>query len=178
MIVNLQERVIDAPADVVGKLLDDILDPATSIWPAPPWHPLRLDHGLAVGSRGGHGPIRYEVVDYRPGSWVRFRFDPRIGVRGYHELIVREVPGGTELRHLIVAESHGQMRWRWPLVVRWLHRAVLQDLLDNAERAATGTVRRPYRWTLYVRLLRRVLALKEPTDQPTDQPTASSQSRT
>jgi hypothetical protein len=174
MIVNLQERVIDAPADVVGQLVDGFLDPATSIWPAPPWFPIQLDQGLAVGSRGGHGPIRYEVVGYRPGSWVRFRFDPRIGIEGYHELIVREVAGGTELRHLIVAKTHGQMRWRWPLVVRWLHEAVLQDLLDNAERAATGAVRRPYRWTAYVRLLRRVLGREKLTGQPT----VSSQSRT
>jgi hypothetical protein len=42
----------------------------------------------------------------------------------------------------------------WPLAVRWLHDALIEDLLDNAELAATGTVRRPARWSPWVRMLR------------------------
>jgi hypothetical protein len=185
MIVDLQERVLPAPADTVGRLLDEILDPASSMWPAPPWFALVLDRGLEVGSRGGHGPIRYEVTGYRPGTWVRFRFHPAIGLDGYHEFAVRELPEGTELRHLIVAHPHGRMRWLWPLVVRWLHQAVLQDLFDNAERAATGRVRTPSRWSPWVRLLRRALARRAPelsraprADRLSGQPSDSSRSRT
>lgn len=192
VVVNLQERVIAAPPEVVGRLLDRVLD-EESIWPSPPWSPLELDRGLAVGSRGGHGSIRYEVIGYRPGEWVRFRFDPRLGFDGYHELSVRASAQGTELRHLAVADPRGRMRWLWPLAVRWLHEAVLQDLLDNAERAATGAVRMPNRWSPWVRALRRVLAHREPSWSPSagatpaparaegparDQATASSHSRT
>ncbi|MEM1418366.1 MAG: SRPBCC family protein, partial [Myxococcota bacterium] len=45
----------------------------------------------------------------------------------------------------------------WSLVVRPLHDALIEDAFDNAERALTGDVARPARWSLRVRLLRRVL---------------------
>jgi hypothetical protein len=185
MVTNVHHRVVPAPIGVVGPILDDMLSPGRSVWPSPPWSPLRLDRGLEVGSRGGHGAIRYEVVDHRPGRSVRFRFHPALGV-GYHELTVHEAPEGTEVRHLLVADLHGRMRWLWPLAVRWLHDAVIRDLLDNWERAATGTVRTPNRWSPWVRLLRLGLVRDrpapddrptgEPTGEPTGQPTASRQS--
>jgi hypothetical protein len=147
---------------VTAPILDAMADPAVSIWPAPPWSPLRLDAGLRPGSRGGHGAIRYEVAGHEPGRWTRFTFHPALGLDGYHELTVRAVPDGTEITHLIVATLRGRMRWLWPLAVRWLHEAVLHDLLDNWERAATGTVRSPARWSLWVRFLRRTVARREP----------------
>jgi hypothetical protein len=165
VISNLQQRVIDAPIDVVGRLVEGVLDPG-GIWPAPAWPALRLDRGLEIGSRGGHGPIRYSVAGHDPGRWIRFDFDPSIGMVGYHELTVRAVPGGTELTHLLVGAPHGRMRIMWPLAVRWVHVAVLTDLLDNAERAATGRVRTPSHWSLGVRLLRRFLARVSPTGAP------------
>jgi hypothetical protein len=42
----------------------------------------------------------------------------------------------------------------WPVAIRWLHDAVLEDLLDRAELAVTGTVARPAVWSPWVRLLR------------------------
>ncbi|MFG2331746.1 hypothetical protein ACGFMM_19205 [Streptomyces sp. NPDC048604] len=48
----------------------------------------------------------------------------------------------------------GLARLTWPLA--WLppHDACLEDGLDRAELACTGTLRRPARWSSYVRLLR------------------------
>lgn len=174
MISNVQQRVVPAPFAVVAPILDRIAEPDGGVWPSPPWMSLRLDRGLAVGSRGGHGTIRYEVAGHDPGRWARFAFDPGVGLQGYHEFVVREVPGGTEITHHLVGTSRpaGRMRWLWPLAVRWLHEALLQDLLDNWERAATGTVRRPARWSPWVRILHRTLLRRARTG---GQRTASSQ---
>jgi hypothetical protein len=49
------------------------------------------------------------------------------------------------------------MRFGWPLAVRWLHDALIEDALDRAE---TATAARPVparRWSPWVRLLRAAL---------------------
>src|SRR6266545_4192943 len=80
---NVQTRIINAPASTVGALIDTLAGPDDQLWPASTWPPLKLDHGLTVGSRGGHGPIRYHVSEYEPGRRVRFTFEPVTGVTGY-----------------------------------------------------------------------------------------------
>ena len=137
-----------------GALLDSILDPARSIWPSPPWPALRLDRGLAVGSRGGHGPIRYAVEAYEPGRRVRFRFDPRLGFDGWHELAT----DGTRLTHVLECRASGVALMKWLLVIRPLHDALLEDLLDRAAEALGDPPRRA-RWSWRVRANRHVLSL-------------------
>lgn len=155
---NVQHRVIKAPADALGMLLDRFASPEDLLWPTPAWFPVVLDSGLAPGSRGGHGPIRYSVSSYEPGRRIRFEFAPGLGINGYHELaIAEEGPDRCRLTHTISAGLSGRMVLLWPLVIRWLHEALLQDLLDNAEIAVTGRLTGlPARWSWWVRLLRRV----------------------
>lgn len=152
---NVHERIIDAPATTVGALLDRLGGDDDVLWPAPAWVPLRLDRPLEVGADGGHGPIRYWVSEYEPGVRVRFTFHPEVGLDGYHEAVVEPLgPGRCRLRHVLAGTPHGHMRVLWPTVVRWLHDAVLEDLLDNAQEAATGRLDRPAKWTPWVRAWR------------------------
>lgn len=154
---NIQHRVIDAPAPAMGVLLDRMARDDDPIWPAPAWPALRLDAGLTPGSRGGHGPIGYSVAEYEPGRRIRFAFDPKLGINGYHELVITpDGPVRCRLTHTISGRTEGRMLLLWPLVIRWMHEALIHDLFDNAERAATGRLSgRPSRWTPWVRLLRR-----------------------
>ncbi|HUG86322.1 MAG TPA: hypothetical protein VMM13_17280, partial [Euzebya sp.] len=134
---NIHERVIEAPAEVVGPLLDRLGGEDDVLWPAPAWIPMILKGPMAVGTEAGHGPIRYRVSAFEPGRRVRFTFHPQLGLDGYHEATVTAVDADRSvLRHVIQARPRGRMRLLWPLVVRWLHDAVLEDLLDNAEHAA------------------------------------------
>ncbi|GGK81405.1 hypothetical protein Ppa06_48690 [Planomonospora parontospora subsp. parontospora] len=155
---NVQQRSVNASADRLGALLDGVSTADDRLWPTPSWPPLVLDAGLTPGSRGGHGPIRYSVTEYEPGRRLRFSFDPELGLDGHHELVITaEGADRSRLTHTIVGTTRGRMRILWPLLIRWLHEALMQDLFDNAERAAAGRLsRRPARWSVWVRLLRRV----------------------
>lgn len=154
---NIQERVLDVDAPTVGRLLDRLASDDDPLWPAPVWDGIALDAGLSPGSSGGHGPVRYRVTEYEPASRVRFEFAPGVGIAGHHELRVEpEGAGRCRVVHELVGRTTGAMVLLWPLAVRPLHTAVLQDLLDNAERAATGRLGRPSRHSLRVRVLRRL----------------------
>ncbi|MEV7025399.1 SRPBCC family protein [Kitasatospora sp. NPDC093558] len=158
-VLNIHERTVPAPEETVGALLDGLAGPDDRLWPGPAWPRMRFDGPLAVGASGGHGPVRYTVVGYQPGRWVRFRFNGPRGFDGFHEFTVQPATesgngGGTLLRHTIVMRAHGPARVSWPLAFRWLHDALLEDALDRAVRACGGTVATPARWTPYVRLLR------------------------
>jgi hypothetical protein len=107
--------------------------------------------------RNVHAAIRYEVTAHDPGRRVRFTFAPGIGARGTHTLTV--TPLGADralLRHDMAAHFEGRMRLVWPLVVRWLHDALLDDLLDRAEDAVGAPPARRARHSAWVRLLRRL----------------------
>jgi hypothetical protein len=158
---NVHERLLsDVPRDRVGDLVETLGGPDDRLWPRSGWPPMLLDGPVAAGSSGGHGPIRYTVEEYVPGHWLRFRFDGPRGCDGFHEFTVHDRPDGTLLRHTMSLSLGGTARLNWPLAIRWMHDALLEELLDNAERATTGTVARPARRSIYVRMLRRVLGIR------------------
>ncbi len=154
MVHNVHERLIPVPAPRLAPLVDR----PEYAWPAPQWPALVLDRPVAVGARGGHGPIRYRVTEYEPGRRVAFAFDPGMGLAGTHAFTVEPAgPSTTLVRHVLEAEPAGFVRVRWALVIRWMHDALLEDLLDRAEATVgTGPVA-PARWSPWVRLLRRAM---------------------
>lgn len=155
MVRNVHERIVPAPIEQVGPLLDRIGGPDDVLWPTPGWRPMVLDGPVAVGAAGGHGSIRYRVTGYEPGRKVEFEFTPGRGLDGGHTLTAEPAgPDRTLLRHVAEGGLSGGMRLAWPLAVRWAHDAVLEELLDNAERAVGVEPARPARRSPWVRLLR------------------------
>ncbi|VEG27391.1 SRPBCC family protein [Actinomyces howellii] len=153
MIDNVHERVIAAPAQALGPLLDGLGRQDDRLWPSDRWDPMVLDRPVAVGADGGHGPIRYVVTEYEPGRRVRFSFHKETGIEGFHELSITSLdPRRCRLRHVLRGRATGSMRLLFGILVEPLHDAVVEDLLDNAEREATGTVSRPGRRALRARL--------------------------
>ena len=157
MIVNLHSRALAADPAEAGRLLDSLAGDDDRLWPHDRWPAMRFDRPLGVGARGGHGFVRYRVVEYVPGERVTFRFDPRIGVSGTHEFeVVPDRNGGAVLRHAMEATTHGRTRLAWPLAIRWMHDACLEDALDRAETSLGTPPARPARWSPWVRLCRRL----------------------
>ncbi|GGK33495.1 hypothetical protein GCM10010124_27780 [Pilimelia terevasa] len=149
---NVHERALPVPADRVGRLLDRLASADDPLWPSPTWRPVLLDRPLGVGAAGGHGAIRYRVTRYEPGRLLACAFDPAIGLTGVHVFEVQERgPDRCVIRHRLEGRPTGAMRLLWPLLVRQCHDAVVEHLLDNAERHVTGGVRAPVRYPWPVR---------------------------
>jgi hypothetical protein len=149
MVRNVHTRRFPGHRDDLVRLLDTLGTPADELWPVADWPPTRLDGPRVPGTPAGHGPIRYVLEEAGPDR-LRFRFTAPAGVHGHHEFTV----DGDALTHVLTASLHGWARLTWPLVFRPLHDALLEQLLDRAERALTGRVAQPARWSPYVRFLR------------------------
>lgn len=153
-ILNLHERVMVGDRQHLTELFNQLASPQDRLWP-PNWPPLRLSPRLTAGASGGHGPIRYRVSLFAP-LLLRCTFLAPRGFDGYHELSAMHDPGGLRVRHLINMQISGPALLTWPLFYRPLHDALMEDLLDRAEQALTGSVQRPARHSGWVRLLRRL----------------------
>lgn len=156
---NVHERVLPVPAACLATALDDLGSPRDVLWPSPSWPTMVVDGPLVVGTPAGHGPIRYTVAGHDPGRCLAFRFVREMGMDGDHRLELIDVDGRScLLRHTMEGRLRGRMRLVWPVAVRWLHDCVLEQLLDNAERVATGICAAPHRPSAWVRMLRTVAA--------------------
>ena len=160
---NIHERRLACEASSIGALVDSLAGPDDRLWPRERWPAMRFDGPLGVGARGGHGPIRYDVVAYEPHRRVQFRFTAPAGFHGHHCFEVHASSGGDDrapsvvLRHELRMRTSGWATASWPLVYRPLHDALIEDALDRAA-LAVGEPPRRAGWSRWVRLLRRVLA--------------------
>jgi len=155
MVRNVHERQVAAPPEELAPLLDRLGGPDDVLWPSPQWAPMVLDGPVAVGAAGGHGRIRYRVTGYEPGHRVEFTFEPGLGLDGTLTFSIEPDGGsGSILRNVMDARAGLLMRLVGRLAVRHLHDALLEDLLDRAERIAGTGPARPARWSPWVRVLR------------------------
>jgi Protein of unknown function (DUF3995) len=154
-IESTHTRELPVPANALGEILDTLAGPEDRIWPIERWpnDPIRFDRPLGVGASGGHGPMRYTVVAYEPGGVVAFEFEPDSGLRGGHRLDVEPAGDGrARLRHVLDVEVSGIYRLLRPVFLA-MHDALVEDLLDKAELAATGRVERPACWPRWLRAI-------------------------
>lgn len=93
------------------------------------------------------------VEDYEPGRLLAFRFAPGLGLVGTHRLEAEPLaPDRTRLVHTLDCRVEPKMIPVYPILIRQ-HDALLEDLLDRAEREVTGRLARPpARWPLAVRI--------------------------
>ncbi len=151
---NVHERSIARPAPEVGKLLDSLASRTDRLWPHEKWPPMKLDRAFAVGSKGGHGPIRYSVKSFSPRKNVFFSFTGPRGFNGDHGFEIDDRDdGGSVIRHTLVMNTTGVAVLSWPLIFEPLHNALIEDCFDKAERNF-GFTPAEDPWSLWVRVLR------------------------
>jgi hypothetical protein len=152
-VTNIHQRLLNASPERVGALIDSLASPADPMWPSRPWPRMRLDRPLAVGATGGHGPIGYVVEAYTPGQSVRFRITAPKGFDGWHQFEVLDATSAhCVLEHRIEMRTRGFGTPLWALAIRWLHDAMVEDVLTQAEAAlGLAAIQRP--WKSYVRFL-------------------------
>ena len=160
---NAHERRLDAPPERVGAILDTLSSKNDRLWPGDRWPPMRFNAPLRLGARGGHGPIRYAVSAYVPGRIAEFQFDgtgltAKWDGRHLFEVIPRR--SHVILRHTVDAACDPRTWLTWFFVIRPMHDACLEDAFDRAESGLGIGPKRPARWGLWVRLMRRMAAKK------------------
>jgi hypothetical protein len=138
---SAHSRDLEAPPAAVGHLLARLGSDRDALWPSERWPgiPVRYDRPLAVGARGGHGLIRYWGEGYEPGHSLRFRFEAGQGIDGFHRFDVEDLGAGrSRLLHTLKVDVSGTTRLVSP-VLRRMHDALIEDLLDRAEAATSGS---------------------------------------
>lgn len=154
-IYNVHQREIAAPVTVVGEILDTVGSADDRLWAGDIWvaEPVVFDRPLGVGAAGGHGPIRYSVVEYEPGRRAVFEFAPDSGLSGTHRFELQELgPDRCRLTHVLEAETSRWMRPLVPILIGW-HDAMVETAMDRAEREATGSLERRTRIPIWLRIV-------------------------
>jgi len=154
-ISNVHVREIAAPAAVVGEILDTLGSADDRLWATDIWvaEPVAFDRPLRVGADGGHGSIRYSVLDYEPGRRIVFEFSPDGGLSGTHGFELEALgPDRCRLTHCLEAETSRWMRPIVPILIGW-HDAMVETALDRAELQATGSLKRRPRIPHWLRIV-------------------------
>lgn len=155
---NVHTRALPTGPERVSALLAGLAGPADELWPTERWPttPIELDRPLGVGARGGHGLIRYRIEAYEPGRCLVFRFEPGQGLEGIHRFDIEPMSAeATRLVHTLDTRLTGATRLvRRPLLR--LHDRLIEDLLDNAERATSRCDVESARMPLWMRAMNTV----------------------
>ena len=157
-VLNIHERELEANHEQVGALIDSLSSENDRLWPSHSWHHMEFDRPLRIGADGGHGPIGYFVEEYNPGQSIKFRFTSPKGFDGFHSYeIVQISHHSVLLRHTIEMTLHGFAFLTWPIIIRPLHNALLEDALATAQ-ASLGMIPQIRAWSPWVKLIRWVMS--------------------
>lgn len=138
---NVHSREVPAPVERAWELVAALASEHDELWPTERWPttPIEFDRPLGAGAKGGHGVIRYDVERYEPGRRVVFTFVKGSGLDGTHAFEVEPIDAQrSRLTHVLDVRVGWKLKPLWR-VLRAAHDALLEDLLDNAERACGGT---------------------------------------
>jgi hypothetical protein len=157
---NIHRRIIAQPKARVEELFRTLSSKEDMMLATDKWSPMLLDNGLNVGSRGGHGPIRYTVRDYNRDNYIQFQFTKPKGFNGFHQFEISEIDANsTALKHSIDMTTVGLATLKWVLAIRWLHDAYIEDAFDKVENHFIKD-KKSSKWTIWVKFLRRILKPK------------------
>ncbi len=132
--INIHKRIIDQPKSKVSELLKTLSTAHDQVWPSKYWPAMRFKDGFKVGSRGGHGLIRYTIIKNTPDEHCVFKFTKPRGFDGTHEFKLKRLSDQqSEISHKITMTTSFRASLSWMCFVRWLHDALIEDALDNIE---------------------------------------------
>ncbi|EDP70099.1 hypothetical protein FBALC1_11217 [Flavobacteriales bacterium ALC-1] len=133
-VINIHKRTIQEPKEKVSQLFETLATDNDLVWPYENWPAIYFKKGLKIGNNGGHGRIRYTIIDYKVGEYIKFQFLKPEGLNGTHELNVEAInEETTEVSHIIRAKTSFKATFFWIFVIRWLHDALIEDAFDKVE---------------------------------------------
>ena len=159
-VLNSHKRIINQPKEKVSKLFKTLATSDDLVWPFENWPAIRFTEGLQVGSKGGHGRIRYTIVEFIEGEHIMFNFSKPEGFIGTHELKIDAIhKNKTEISHVIKASTTLKATFLWIFVIRWLHDALIEDAFDKVENYYLSD-KKVTKYNFWVKLLRGVYKRK------------------
>jgi len=133
-VINIHKRTIKQPKEKLSQLFKTLTTDNDLVWPNENWPAMRFRDGLEVGNRGGHGRIRYTIIDFKAGEYIKFQFTKPLGFNGTHELKIEAINDATtEIYHEIRMSTTFKATLLWVFVIRWLHDALIEDAFDKVE---------------------------------------------
>jgi hypothetical protein len=133
-VINVHKRIINQPKIKVSQLFKTLAMPQDQVWPIKSWPAMRFKDGVIIGSKGGHGQIRYTITEFEDGNYIKFEFTKPKGFKGTHELQINSVTEfSSEIVHIISMCTTFKASLLWVFVIRWLHDALIEDAFDNVE---------------------------------------------
>lgn len=159
-ISNIHTRLINQPIVKVAEIFSTLSSENDMMLAIDKWSPMILDNGLKVGSKGGHGRMKYTVQEYNPGKSIKFQFDQK-GFDGFHKLEIAEINENTTLlEHTVQMNATGSGMLIWSLAIRFLHDAYIEDSFDKVENHFTENKKRS-KWCWWVVILRKIMLPKK-----------------
>ncbi|MBV7270338.1 hypothetical protein [Winogradskyella luteola] len=153
-VVNFHKRVIHEPKEKVSELLKTLASSEDLVWPYENWPAIRFNDGLKVGSKGGHGRIRYTITEFELGDYIKFEFSKPEGFNGTHKLKIKGIDDtSSEIFHEIKMQTSFKALLLWVFMVKWLHNALIEEAFDKVENHFTET-KKESRYNFWVRFLR------------------------
>jgi hypothetical protein len=155
---NIHQRIINAPINTISECLKTLATENDTIWPKEKWPSIRFKEGLKVGSKGGHGPIRYTIEVYEPNEIIQFRFSNPKDFKGIHKFEITATNASqTIIKHTINMTVKGKGVLLWYFTILHLHNALIEDAFDKVENQF-DIVKQPATWNIWVRVLRKLLS--------------------
>jgi hypothetical protein len=130
---NIHTRMYPVEKELIWSYIEKISSKEDQIWPFENWPRMILRPKLSVGASGGHGPIRYFVEAIDIGKRIVFRFTSPKGFVGTHSLEMEQVADQVKLSHKIEMEISANALLSWPLIIRPLHDALIEDAFTKLE---------------------------------------------
>lgn len=160
-VLNIHKRTIYQPKTKVVELLLTLATENDKIWPTANWPAIKFKEGIKIGSKGGHGPIRYTIEKYDPNEIIQFRFSKPDDFIGIHKFEIKELgEKKTEISHTIDMNVKGKGMLTWFLGIRSLHNALIEDAFDKFENNFSEK-QKSTKWNFWVRILRNQIAKKK-----------------
>jgi hypothetical protein len=159
--INIHKRNIHKPIAEVGPLLNSLSSKNDQLWPHENWSPMKFDRDLIEGAMGGHGPIKYTVTKFKQGKMINFEFTEPLGFQGNHWFELKQIDEKkTEITHTINMNVSGPDIFFWPIVIRPLHNALIEDSFDKLQRKL-GIETQTSRWNPWVKFIRFMFKMKK-----------------
>lgn len=156
-VLNIHKRNIFTKKESVSALFSTLATDDDKMWPSEKWPKMKFRDGLKIGSSGGHGPIRYTIVDFKPESHVVFKFQKPSGFDGIHKFEITEIDSNeTQIIHTIDMITSGIGTFKWIIAIQSLHNALIEDAFDRVQNRFT-TEPKETKWNLWVKILRAIL---------------------